>query len=358
MRTFIYGAYIDEPIAMDTASGARYYFVSDGTRSVSLLLGETEPGVWAVVERYAYEDFGEAIVLDAAGLELSASAFGNPYFFQGRRYDAELGLYYYRNRYYDPIHGRFTSRDPLGFWGDPANMGNPYTFLANNPWSFLDPWGLCGMTREQLARKLQELTEGKDGGSLAAFLDDLWDNKEAQTEIIGVFNPVGDLARAGIALDEGDYWGVAENLAGTVPILGDGAKFLSKGARKVLGVGFEYSDEVMMGVKSTPTSTSATRGWKLGDPINNQTRAGNAPSWSAVRARAWKNEALNNPGRYTPAQLERMRTGGAPLIRNPETGYWEPMEWHHNPARRDGGMYDLEGPYTHQQHSDRDPFRY
>jgi RHS repeat-associated protein len=64
----------------------------------------------------AYEDFGEAIVLDAAGLELSASAFGNPYFFQGRRYDAELGLYYYRNRYYDPIHGRFTSRDPLGFW--------------------------------------------------------------------------------------------------------------------------------------------------------------------------------------------------------------------------------------------------
>jgi hypothetical protein len=51
MRTFVYGAYIGEPIAMDTASGARYYFVSDGTRSVPSLLGETTPGVWAVVER-------------------------------------------------------------------------------------------------------------------------------------------------------------------------------------------------------------------------------------------------------------------------------------------------------------------
>jgi RHS repeat-associated protein len=117
MRTLLYGAYIDEPIAMDTASGARYYFVSDGTRSVSLLLGETAPGVWAVVERYAYEDFGEAIVLDAAGLELSASAFGNPYFFQGRRYDAELGLYYYRNRYMSPLLGRFITPDPLGAFG-------------------------------------------------------------------------------------------------------------------------------------------------------------------------------------------------------------------------------------------------
>ena len=28
-------------------------------------------------------------------------SIGNPYAFQGRRFDSETGLYYYRNRYYN-----------------------------------------------------------------------------------------------------------------------------------------------------------------------------------------------------------------------------------------------------------------
>ena len=39
--------------------------------------------------------------------------------------------------------GRFTTIDPLGRWGDPGNTGNGYTYVANNPWSMLDPFGLC-----------------------------------------------------------------------------------------------------------------------------------------------------------------------------------------------------------------------
>jgi hypothetical protein len=30
---------------------------------------------------------------------------------------------------------------PLGIWGDPSNLGNGYTYVGNNPWSYLDPWG-------------------------------------------------------------------------------------------------------------------------------------------------------------------------------------------------------------------------
>jgi RHS repeat-associated protein len=63
------------------------------------------------------------------------SRYGNPYLFNGRRWDAELGLYYYRNRHLDPIQGRFTARDPIGIWGDPMNLGNGYAYVGNNPWT-------------------------------------------------------------------------------------------------------------------------------------------------------------------------------------------------------------------------------
>ena len=48
------------------------------------------------------------------------------------------GLYYFRARYYDPYAGRFLQRDPIY---DPANLGNQYTYAANNPVNYLDPMG-------------------------------------------------------------------------------------------------------------------------------------------------------------------------------------------------------------------------
>lgn len=71
-----------------------------------------------------------------------ASRYGNPWLFNGRAWDAELGLYHYRNRYLDPVQGRFTTRDPIGIWGDPMNLGNGYSYVGNNPGAFVDPFGL------------------------------------------------------------------------------------------------------------------------------------------------------------------------------------------------------------------------
>ena len=33
-------------------------------------------------------------------------------FYRGEQYDSDLGLYYLRARYYNPVTGRFLSRDP------------------------------------------------------------------------------------------------------------------------------------------------------------------------------------------------------------------------------------------------------
>jgi RHS repeat-associated protein len=90
-----------------------------------------------LLDRIAYDEYGVAYFQDA-GIHAS---IGCDYLFHGHRLEEEDGLYYWRARFYDPTLGRFIQRDPLGFWGDPAEFGNPYTFVANNPTSLIDPSG-------------------------------------------------------------------------------------------------------------------------------------------------------------------------------------------------------------------------
>ena len=72
----------------------------------------------------------------------SESAVGNPYLYNGRRFESETGLYYNRARYYNPDQGRFISRDPIGSFGDEMNFGNAYGYVGNSPLSLSDPSGL------------------------------------------------------------------------------------------------------------------------------------------------------------------------------------------------------------------------
>ena len=52
-------------------------------------------------------------------------------------YDSDSGLYYFYQRWYDPVIGRFVSESPLGRMAE-----HLYGFCNNNPVSFLDPLGL------------------------------------------------------------------------------------------------------------------------------------------------------------------------------------------------------------------------
>jgi RHS repeat-associated protein len=51
----------------------------------------------------------------------------------------ESGQMYRRNRYYNPVTGRFTQEDPLGL----AGGLNAYGFAGGDPVNFGDPFGLC-----------------------------------------------------------------------------------------------------------------------------------------------------------------------------------------------------------------------
>ena len=131
--TYTYGNYIDEPLTFTSAQGTLYYHTNN-LYNVRALTDENG----AVVERYRYSAYGEVTVLDPNDQELSESAVGNVYMFQGRRLDPETGLYYYRNRMMSAGLGRFLQRDPLGY----VDGYNLYEYVGGHAVNAVDPMGL------------------------------------------------------------------------------------------------------------------------------------------------------------------------------------------------------------------------
>ncbi|MCB1115408.1 MAG: RHS repeat-associated core domain-containing protein [Chlamydiia bacterium] len=83
------------------------------------------------LEHHRYTPFGE---------RLSTHTL-IPWHFQSKRTFGPLT--YFGNRFYHPHLGRFNTPDPLGFQEGP----NLYQYSRNNPFLYIDPYGLSTMTR-------------------------------------------------------------------------------------------------------------------------------------------------------------------------------------------------------------------
>lgn len=121
---YVHGPGIDEPLAM-TRGNEVYYYHADGLGSVVVLTDKKQK----IVENYEYNPFGN-LKGDTKPTQ--------PFTYTSREWDKETGLYYYRARYYDPMVGRFISKDPIGFRGGT----NIYAYVQNNPVNWIDPTGL------------------------------------------------------------------------------------------------------------------------------------------------------------------------------------------------------------------------
>jgi len=132
LRRYIPGRGVDQPIAIVTAAGVKTYFHQDKTGSVVA----TSNASGAITEGpYTYDPYGNCLVGGAACSGVNSVA----YKYTGRRLDPETGLYYYRARYYDPVHGRFMQTDPVGYAPDM----NWYAYVHNDPVDMTDPTGLA-----------------------------------------------------------------------------------------------------------------------------------------------------------------------------------------------------------------------
>jgi len=142
LRDYIYASYVDEPIAMvvpnpqPLAPSIYYYHQTSQFNTVALsdINGN-------IVERYAYDAYGKPHIFDGSGNPRVVSLYGNAYLYTGRRYDAEIQLYYFRGRMYDAELGRFPNRDPAEY-PDGYNLYAGYFGM----WGGTDPWGESTIT--------------------------------------------------------------------------------------------------------------------------------------------------------------------------------------------------------------------
>jgi RHS repeat-associated protein len=131
----IYGAGPDEILARYDSSGQALIYKQDQHGNVVAVLDQ----YGGVVENYTYDVFGEPTILSANNTQLSTSAVGNRFMFQGREYLNELGIYDFRARMYHPGLGRFLQKDPIDFAGGDANL---FRYCGGDPVNKSDPSGL------------------------------------------------------------------------------------------------------------------------------------------------------------------------------------------------------------------------
>ena len=123
---YTHGPGIDEPIAV-TKGGSTFFYHQDGLGTVT----DLTDSAGATAKSYSYAAYGN--IVDQTG------TLDQPYTYTGREFDSETGLYYYRERYYDPQASIFLQKDPLGVQTVGPNL---YGYVLQNPVRFNDPFGL------------------------------------------------------------------------------------------------------------------------------------------------------------------------------------------------------------------------
>lgn len=113
----------------DARLGQVHHAVADGSGNVT---GMANALTGAQSAAYQYDPFGNSLGVEG---EFAAR---NPFRFSTQYLDESPDLYDYGFRYYDPRHGRWLSRDPLG---EPGGV-NLYGFVGNDPVGAVDSLGL------------------------------------------------------------------------------------------------------------------------------------------------------------------------------------------------------------------------
>ena len=117
------------PLMVEKPGKYKMHVTHDGNKNVSELVFFS--GGSGIAAHYEYAPFG---ALTASTRSTSVTAYDlrtyNPFRFSSEYADDTLGLVYYTYRHYNPLDGRWTSRDPIAVrWH--LSSGGVYSFLLN-----------------------------------------------------------------------------------------------------------------------------------------------------------------------------------------------------------------------------------
>ncbi len=113
-----------------SAAGAASYYHFDAASGTTQLTSATG----TLQNSYSYLPYGERLTTN--------ETVANPFTYAGEfgvMDDRSSGLYFMRNRFYDPAQGRFTQPDPIGLSSGEKNL---YRYAGNRPNMNIDPSGL------------------------------------------------------------------------------------------------------------------------------------------------------------------------------------------------------------------------
>ena len=129
LRTYAYGLQRISQNQIIDNQWVTIYYGYDGAGNVRQLINAS--GV--VTDTYDYDAFGN--VINKSGTTQ------NNYLYRGEQFDPDLGMYYLRARWYNPLTGRFLSRDPEEgqFW-EPKTL-HKYLYARGDPVNGIDPMG-------------------------------------------------------------------------------------------------------------------------------------------------------------------------------------------------------------------------
>ncbi len=126
LSRFVYGSRANVPDFM-IRGGITYRIISDHLGSPRLIVDSL---AGAVVQRMDYDEFGNVVVDTNQGF--------TPFGFAGGLFDGDTNLVRFGARDYDPRAGRWTAKDPIGFFGSDSNL---YGYVLNDPINAADPDG-------------------------------------------------------------------------------------------------------------------------------------------------------------------------------------------------------------------------
>ncbi|MBI3350153.1 MAG: tandem-95 repeat protein, partial [Burkholderiales bacterium] len=135
-QSFLYGSGMDQ-VLMERHGATQTWSLADHLGTVR----DVTDASGNLVDHLRYNAFGSITGQSNTG---AAPRFS----YTGREFNATLGLYDLRARWYDPAGGRFISEDPSGFAGGDANL---YRYAGNNPVTQFDPTGLSASFWDEYA---------------------------------------------------------------------------------------------------------------------------------------------------------------------------------------------------------------